>query len=92
MTANDRRPTAAALQQLVISTEPWLSCEDCFELLDRYVEARLADPSTAAHAMDEHLAACPACAEEAASLTVLVAHDDDIDPGPALRQMRSNAR
>jgi anti-sigma factor RsiW len=91
MTASSDRLSAAAVQRLLTSTEPWLSCEDCFELLDEYVEARLADASAAAPAMDVHLAACPACAEEAASLTVLVAGDDDIDPEPALRRMRSNA-
>lgn len=90
MTASSHRLSPAAVQRLLTSTEPWLSCEDCFELLDEYVEARLADAS-AAPAMDVHLAACPACAEEAASLTVLVAGDDDIDPEPALRRMRSNA-
>jgi hypothetical protein len=91
MTDSARRLTVEALQQLVISTEPWLSCEDCFVLLDGYVEARLADPSTTAPAMDVHLAACSACAEEARSLTVLVAHDDNIDPEPVLRHLRSNS-
>ncbi|MGH8825373.1 MAG: hypothetical protein ACRDVN_12980 [Jiangellaceae bacterium] len=88
MTANARRLTPAAVHRLVVMTEPWLSCEDCFELMDGYVEARLADPSTATPAMDVHLAACQACAEEAESLTVLVAHDDNTDPEPALRSIR----
>jgi hypothetical protein len=91
MTANARRLTATALHQLVVRTEPWLSCEDCFELMDPYVEARLAGRSTTAATMDVHLAACPACAEEAESLIVLVAHDDDVDPGPALRRIRRRA-
>lgn len=91
MTANARRLTAAALHQLVVATEPFLSCEDCFEMMDGYVDARVADPSTTAPAMDVHLAACPACAEEAVSLTVLVAHDDNIDPEPALQRIRSLA-
>jgi anti-sigma factor RsiW len=91
MTANARRLSPAAVQRLVTSTEPWLSCEDCFELLDEYVEARLADASAPAPAMDVHMAACPACAEEAASLTVLVAGDDGIDPEPALRRIGTNA-
>jgi len=91
MTANARRLSPAAVHRLVTTTEPWLSCEDCFALLDEYVEARLADPSAIAPAMDVHMAACPACAEEAASLTILVAGDDDIDPEPALRRIASNA-
>jgi anti-sigma factor RsiW len=89
MTANARRLSSAVLHQLVVPSEPWLSCEDCFELMDAYVDARLADPSFPAPAMDVHLGACPACAEEAVSLTVLVAQEDNVDPEPALRRIRS---
>lgn len=91
MTANAHRLGPAAVQRLVKTTEPWLSCEDCFELLAEYVEVRLADPSAAAPEMHVHITACPACAEEAASLTVLVAGDDGIDLEPALQRMRSDA-
>lgn len=91
MTANARRLTPAALERLVVSTDPWLSCEDCFDTMDGYVEALLADASTAAPAMDVHLAACPACAEEAVSLIILVAVDDNTDPEPALRRVRRPA-
>jgi hypothetical protein len=38
--------------------------------------------------MDVHLAACPACAEEAVSLIILVADDNNNDPEPALRRIR----
>ena len=89
MTAKARRLTEAAMYQLTAPTEPWLSCESCFEQMDGYVDARLADPSAPATAMDVHLAACPACAEEVESLTVLVARDDDVDPEPFLRRIRS---
>ena len=89
MTAKARRLTRAGVYHLTVPTEPWQSCEDCFEQMDGYVDARLADPSSPAPAMDVHLAACPACAEEVESLTVLVARDDDIDPEPALRRIRS---
>ena len=91
MTENARRLTQAALERLVVSTVPWLSCEDCFDAMDGYVEALLADASTAAPAMDVHLAACPACAEEAVSLIILVAVDDNTDPEPALRRVRRPA-
>jgi hypothetical protein len=91
MTANARRLTPAALERLVVPTEPWLSCEDCFDAMDGYVEALLADASTAAPTMDVHLAACPACAEEAVSLIILVADDDNTDPEPALRRVRRPA-
>ncbi|MGH8827153.1 MAG: hypothetical protein ACRDVZ_06010 [Jiangellaceae bacterium] len=91
MTANERRLTPAILNQMVIPTEPWLSCEDCFDLMDGYVEAVLTDPSTADPAMDVHVAACPACAEEVESLLVLVAREDGVDAEPALRRFQRPA-
>jgi hypothetical protein len=60
-----------AVAALLVDTTPWLSCEECFERLDTYVEARLAgaEPDVA---MEHHLQGCAACAEEAASLQALV--------------------
>ena len=53
---------------------PELTCEQCFELLDIYVEHELAGES--AHrrvpGMREHLQGCPACAEEHESLRELL--------------------
>ncbi|MFD1504967.1 hypothetical protein ACFSBG_04685 [Georgenia yuyongxinii] len=80
MTA-DRRLTGSAVRQLTLPTEPWLSCEDCFDRMDRFVEAVLERPRTTAFPdMRLHLAGCPACAEEAESLLVLVAEEDGVDP------------
>jgi len=59
--------TQAAVEALLLDTTPWLSCDDCFEQLDTYVEAWLRDP-----AMDRHLQGCAACDEEARSLTALL--------------------
>jgi len=72
------------IEQLTLDTEPWLSCDDCFALVDEYVEALLAGDLTAAPAMRAHLRGCPACAEEAATLVVLTAEDTGQDPRPAL--------
>jgi anti-sigma factor RsiW len=49
---------------------PELTCEQCFEELDRFVEVELAgeDPGAAVPGMRAHLAGCPACAEDHASL------------------------
>lgn len=87
MTHQSRELTAEAARLLTLSTEPWLSCEDCFELMDLYVETMLADPDTdQLPEMRVHLDGCAACAEEAESLLVLVAEQDGLDPGPALRR------
>jgi hypothetical protein len=83
MTRPSRRLPDEAVRELTLDTEPWLSCEDCFALVDVYVETVLADPdSVAMPEMRVHLAGCPACAEEARSLLDLVASggaEPDID-------------
>jgi anti-sigma factor RsiW len=68
-----RAITRQVLRKLTQDTEPWLSCDDCFEMLDEYVDRRMADPDDVDVAMATHLEACPACAEEAESLVALVA-------------------
>ena len=67
-----RAITRELLHSLTQDTEPWLSCDDCFELIDEYVERRLADPAYVNPAMATHLQACAACAEEAESLHALL--------------------
>jgi hypothetical protein len=63
--------TPRVVEDLLLDTTPWLSCEECFERLDTHVEAALAG-ATLDVAMERHLRGCPACAEEAASLTGLL--------------------
>jgi hypothetical protein len=52
-----------------------LSCEDCFELLDAYVELELSgeDAEQVIPGMRAHLLGCPACAEEHDGLFELLA-------------------
>jgi hypothetical protein len=54
-----------------------VSCEDCFELLDEYVDLELAgdDADARLPGMGEHLQGCPACREDHESLRDLVAHE-----------------
>lgn len=70
-------PTQA--ERLTAPTEPWLSCDDCFDRIDTYID-RVAHDS---HGLDEplrvHLTNCPACHEEAESLITLTAEDDGAD-------------
>ena len=53
---------------------PEVSCEECFERLDEYVELELegADAETRVSGMRAHLEGCPACAEDHESLRALV--------------------
>jgi anti-sigma factor RsiW len=52
---------------------PELTCEQCFEELDRYVDLELAgqDADRAIPGMGAHLEGCPACREEHESLLAL---------------------
>ena len=53
---------------------PELTCEQCFDELDRYVEIELAggDADAAVPGMSAHLRGCPACAEDRESLVALL--------------------
>jgi len=54
--------------------EPEISCEECFEQLDRYVELELsgAGADAAVPGMRAHLEGCTACAEDRESLRMFV--------------------
>jgi hypothetical protein len=76
-----------AARSLTLDTQPYLSCDDCFEMVDGYVEALLTDPGYDLPAMRIHLAGCAACAEEARSLVELVAAEDGLDLTPAVSRL-----
>jgi anti-sigma factor RsiW len=62
-----------SLQALLGPTDPQVSCEECFERLDEYVELELEDADAEARVpgMRAHLDGCPACREEHESLRAL---------------------
>jgi hypothetical protein len=70
----DDRRTGAPLQRLLGPAGPELSCEECFEHLDRYVELEVSgsDADGAVPGMAAHLQGCPACHEDHESLLALV--------------------
>jgi hypothetical protein len=91
MTEADRPLGTDVVRRLTTDPGPWLSCDDCFRLVDRYVEALLSDfdeptPAELA-AMPAHLSGCSACAEEAATLLLLAATDEGVDPAQALHRL-----
>ncbi len=91
MTAADRPLPTGALRRLTSDPGPWLSCDDCFRLVDRYVEELLADssepPDPELATMPAHLSGCPACDEEATTLLLLAAGEAGIDPERALERL-----
>jgi hypothetical protein len=60
--------------RLLGPSEPEISCERCFEQLDRYVELELAgvEADAAIPGMRAHLEGCSACAEDHESLRALL--------------------
>ncbi|HEX8206770.1 MAG TPA: hypothetical protein VF587_11990 [Solirubrobacteraceae bacterium] len=57
---------------------PEVTCEECFELLDEYVDLEGAgkDADARLPGMRAHLQGCPACNEDHASLSELVRRSD----------------
>jgi hypothetical protein len=67
------------LRRLLGPQGPELTCEECFEHLDRYVELELAgrDANAAVPGMHAHLEGCPACIEDHESLAALVGSESE---------------
>jgi hypothetical protein len=64
------RDTDRILRTVLGPAGPELSCEECFEELDHYVEVELSgtDQDAAVPGMHAHLDGCPACREDHRSL------------------------
>ena len=65
------------LDKLLGPDGPELTCDECFEHLDRYVELEHTgrDADAEIPGMRAHLRGCPACAEDHESLSALLAAD-----------------
>ena len=72
MTTRTSRSPRDAVARLIADTSPYLSCDDCFERLDEFVEARLRDPQHTDATMQIHLHGCAQCHEEADALLELI--------------------
>jgi len=85
--SDERTPERARLVTALLGPgAPELTCEQCFEQLDRYVDLALAhaEPDRAVPGMREHLIGCPACRDDYDSLLEFVGADgDDAPPAPS---------
>jgi hypothetical protein len=74
---SDRPEDRELIARLLGPAGPEVSCEECFERLDEYVELELAgeDADARVPGMRAHLEGCPACREDHESLRDLVQHD-----------------
>ena len=68
MSADDRGQEL--LRRVLGPVGPEVTCDECFELLDEYVELELAgeDADRRLPGMREHMQGCPACHEDHESL------------------------
>ena len=67
------------IERMLGPTGPELGCDECFDLLDEYVELELAgeDADARVAGMRAHLEGCPACHEEHDSLRALLAAEQN---------------
>jgi hypothetical protein len=74
VTHDDPSRTSDLLARLLGPAEPELTCDECFEELDGYVELELAgrDADATVPGMRPHLEGCPACREDHDSLAALL--------------------
>jgi hypothetical protein len=65
----------ARLARILGPAEPEVTCQQCFQALDRYVELELAgaDAEAAVPGLRAHLDGCPACSEDHDSLLAYLA-------------------
>ncbi len=75
--SNNPLHTTSVLRRLLGPPGPELTCEQCFELVDEYVELELAETAAdeAIPGMRAHLEGCSACREEHDSLFALLETD-----------------
>lgn len=75
MSDSDPLRPAELVDRLLGPAAAELSCEDCFEYLDAYVELEIEgrDADAAVAGMRAHLEGCPACREDHESLVALLA-------------------
>jgi len=71
--------TTPLVNSLLGPAGPEVSCDECFELLDEYVDLELAgkDADAALPGMRAHLLGCPACHEDHESLRELAGAESD---------------
>jgi hypothetical protein len=69
-------PRQELIARLLGPSDQEVSCEECFELLDEYVDLEVAgeDADARLPGMRAHLEGCPACREDHDSLRELVSN------------------
>ena len=82
-----RQLSGEAIARLTQDTEPWLSCDDCFDQSDAAVEGFLGSGGSITEPLRVHLRGCAACREEAQSLAALIADQYDLTAVDAVARL-----
>jgi hypothetical protein len=88
MNGRQREVDDRTLRRLASDPGEWLSCDECFRLLDIYVDAAVGDEQRGNFGpMANHLETCPACLDEARTLVQLAAADSGVDEREVLARL-----
>src|SRR5574337_2202712 len=88
MTGQPIHLTPEAARRLTTDTEPWMSCDDCFDEIDAHVERLLDGDSNITPRLRVHLIGCAACFEDAWSLLLLAAGERGMSRRVALARLQ----
>lgn len=80
------------IEQLTVDSDPWLSCDDCFEQVDRMIEIAMQRSVSLPEPFQVHLTSCAVCHEEARSLAALIAPDFALSADDAIAHLDSAIR
>lgn len=78
---------AESVTQLLTDTDPWLSCDDCFDGHDAVIEELLTTGVPISEKFRVHLLGCAACLDEARSLASLIAPELGLTSDAALGRL-----
>jgi hypothetical protein len=73
-----------AARNLTLNSDPWLSCDDCFNTTDVAIEQLLLHATPLSDPFRTHLLACGVCRAEARSLLGLLALDSHLNVNEVL--------
>jgi hypothetical protein len=82
-------PTPEAILCLTLVTDPWLSCDNCFDQIDTAVEALIVHGTRLDEPFRVHLIGCSACYDEALGLAQLIAPEFAVAAAQASEILRT---
>lgn len=81
--------TPKAVAALIVDSEPYLSCDDCFRQADAAIEGLLETGTALTQSFRVHLHSCAACHDEAQGLATLIAQEHGMTTDEALHRLEA---